>query len=634
MLQKLRDQTQSLGFKILVAIIVFVLAVFGFGAFNLFVTGEPEVASVNGEAITQAELARGTERERRRLASRMGEDFDPSLIDPVRLQGSVLEQMIARRLLSQAAQRLGIGVSRERVDNVVVSNPSFQVDGQFQGELYRQAVQSMGYRPQEFLDDTADLMALEQLQTSITDTAFLTRRELNVHAELLGQRRDVAYLAFEADRFRDQVTVTDEDVRRHYEENQRAYQTPEQVDVAYVTLSADDLAGDPDIAISEDELRGAYEAERQTAPPEESRRSRHILLETGDERSAQEAIAELRDLKARIEAGESFAELAEAVSEDPGSAADGGDLGFAGQGVFDPAFEEALFALQEPGDISDPVATEFGYHLIQLAEVRRTPYPDFEEQRADIERQLRREQAEEVYAERLRELDSLAFEHPNDLQTIVDRLGLERQTAEAITREAGPAPFDSAQVRDMLFTEEVLRERFNSAAVEYGDNRAMVMRVTERQAAQPIPFDEVAEEIRSELELDRARTLAGQAFAEARERLEAGDSTAAVASDYGANWQTFELVRRNTREVPRGVLETAFDLPRPADDDKSIGRADLPSGGTALVTVTRVRDGSPDTLTTSELEGMRGFLTDRAARLEFSSLYETVRQDASIERAR
>lgn len=634
MLQKLRDQTQSLGFKILVAIIVFVLAVFGFGAFNLFVTGDPEVASVNGEGITEAELARATERERRRLASRMGEDFDPSLIDPVRLQRSVLEQMIARRLLSQAAERLAIGVSRERVDNVVVSNPSFQVDGRFQGELYRQAVQSMGYRPQEFLDDTADLMALEQLQTTITDTAFLTGRELNVHAELLGQRRDVAYLAFEADRFRDQVTVTDEDVRRHYDENQRAYQTTESLDVAYVTLSIDDLIDDPAIEISEDQLRGAYEAERESAPPEESRRSRHILLETSDERSAEEAAAELQELKARIEAGESFAELAEAVSEDPGSAAQGGDLGFVGEGVFDPAFEEALFALEEPGDVSDPVATEFGYHLIQLEEVRRRPYPDFEELRADIERQLRREQAEVLYAERLRELDSLAFEHPNDLETIVERLGLERQSADGVTRESGPPPFDTSQVRDVLFTDDVLRNRFNSAAVEYGDNQAAVVRVTQRHEPEPIPFEEVADDIRAELELERARALAAEAFAQARERLEAGDSASAVARDYSANWQTFELVRRNASEVPRAVLETAFDLPRPPEDDKSIGRAELPSGGSALVTVTRVRDGSPDTLTASELEGMRGFLTNRVAQLEFSSLYETVRQDASIQRAR
>jgi len=217
MLQKMRDQTQSFAFKVLVGLIVFVLAVFGFGAFNLFVTGDPEVASVNGEGITQNELATATERERRRLANRMGEEFDPGMIDPVRLQGAVLEQLIARKLLAQAADDLGVAVSRERVDQVVVSNAAFQAGGEFQSDMYRQAVRAMGYTPQGFLDDTAELMALEQLQTTISDSAFLTRRELNLHAALLGQRRDVAYLPFEVDRFRDQVSVSDEEVRLRYE---------------------------------------------------------------------------------------------------------------------------------------------------------------------------------------------------------------------------------------------------------------------------------------------------------------------------------------------------------------------------------------------------------------------------------
>ena len=279
MLQKMRDQTQSTAFKVLVGIIVFVLAVFGFGAFNLFVGGDPEVASVNGEGITQGELALATERERRRLASRMGGEFDPSMIDPVRLQGAVLDQLIARELLAQAAGDLGIGVGQSRVEQVVVRNPNFQTAGQFNQDIYRQAVQAMGYTPQAFLDDTAELMALEQLQTAVTDTAFLSRRELNLHAALLGQRRDVAYLPFDADRYRDQVEVTDEEVRTRYQENQRDYMTEERLDAAYVRLSVEQLAGDPAIDVSEEEIRSAYETERAAAPPEEERRSRHILPE-------------------------------------------------------------------------------------------------------------------------------------------------------------------------------------------------------------------------------------------------------------------------------------------------------------------------------------------------------------------
>jgi peptidyl-prolyl cis-trans isomerase D len=456
MLQKMRDQTQSFTFKVLVGLIVFVLAVFGFGAFNLFVTGDPGIASVNGKDITQSELAVATQREQRRLAARMGGEFDPSLIDPVQLQGRVLEQMIARRLLEHAADELGVAVSGKQVDQVLVENPAFQVGGRFQADVYRQAVQSLGFTPQGFMDDAAQIMALEQLQTGITDSAFLTRRELNVHASLLAQKRDVAYLPFDVDRFRSQVTVTEDEVQLRYEENQRDYMTQESVDVAYVSLSSDKVADDPSIEVSEEAVRNAYEAERAMAPPEEERRSRHILLETGDARTAEEAVARLEELRARIEAGEAFADIARETSDDAGSAVQGGDLGFAGRGVFDPAFEDALFALEQPGAVSTPVESEFGYHLIKLEEIRTTTYPDFEQMRAEIEQQLRQEQALALYEERLRSMDNLAFEHPNDLQAITDELGLDVQTVEGVTRQQGPAPFDDPALRAVLFSQEVL----------------------------------------------------------------------------------------------------------------------------------------------------------------------------------
>ncbi|HEX7037247.1 MAG TPA: SurA N-terminal domain-containing protein [Pseudomonadales bacterium] len=632
MLQKLREQTNSLVFKVIVGALIVTMAVFGFGAFNLFVTGEPEVASVNGEGITESELAAATERERRRLAAQMGEDFDPSLIDPVRLQASVLEQLIARRVLRDIADDLGMDVSRERVDELLVSNPTFQIDGRFQASVYRQAVQAMGYTPQGFLDETRELMTLQQLQNGVAGSALLTKRELNLHASLLGQRRDVAYLPFETDRFRERVEVSDDEVRLRYDENQQAYMTEEAVDVAYVMLTADALLDDPAIQVTEADLRSAYDSQRESAPPDEERRSRHILLEVGEKRSAEQAVAELEEIKARIEAGESFAEIAKTVSEDPGSAAQGGELGFAGRGVFDAAFEEALFALEQPGDVSEPVRTEFGVHLIQLEEVRRNEFPSFEAKRDELERQLRREKAQELYQERLRELDNLAFENPTSLDPVKDALKLEVQHATGVTRSAGPPPLDDPQVRGRLFVPEVLQNGFNSAAVEVGDGRAIVMRVTEHHPPEPIPFEEVADDIRGEIEMERARVLAQEAFEAARAELEAGTSAAAVASEHGGNWQRFELVRRDAAQVPRAVLQAAFALARPPEGGKAVGRAELPTGP-ALVTVTRVQDGDVAALTEGELNGMKAFLGDRAARLEFGALYETARSGASVRRA-
>lgn len=632
MLQKLRDQTQSLAFKVLVAILVFVLAVFGFGAFNLFITGEPEVASVNREGITERALATETERERRRIAAQLGDQFDSDLIDPIRLQNSVLERMIARAVLGQAADDLGVGVSRAQIDQVVVSNSAFQVGGVFSPELYRQAVQSLGYTPPMFLEETGRLMALEQLQNAVMESALLTDREVNVHARLLAQRRDVAYLPFQIERFRSESNVTDEDVALRYQEDEARYVTPERVDVAYVTLALQDVLADADIEVSEDDLRAAYEAERAQAPAEEERHARHILLQTGPDRDAAAAREALEAIRGRIDAGEDFAELAREVSEDPGSAPAGGDLGYAGQGVFDPDFEAALFALDAPGAVSEPVETEFGVHLIQLLDIRRSEYPSFEAARAELERVLREEQARDLYEARVRELDSLAFEQPDSLDGLADALGLQVQQQAGITRDQGAGPFQNAEVRARLFDAEVLVNRFNSPAVRYADDHAIVARVTERHPPEPIALDAVAEDIRADIELERARALVTRASAEALARLEAGEGTAAVAEDYGISWQSFEGIRRNDAQVPRNVVQTAFALPRPTPGDKTLGQATLPAGGQAVVTVTRVEDADVAALPASELQGMRGFLASRVSEQEFGALFQTYYDRARIRR--
>jgi hypothetical protein len=169
--------------------------------------------------------------------------------------------------------------------------------------------------------------------------------------------------------------------------------------------------------------------------------------------------------------------------------------------------------------------------------------------------------------------------------------------------------------------------------VELGDNRGIVMRVTERHQPQAIPFDDVADDIRNGIETERAQVLAQEAFEDARSRLESGESASQVAGAYDANWQTFELVRRNAADIPGSILQQAFLLARPENDSKSIGEATLPGGGKALITVTRVQDGQVDSLTEAELNGMRGFLADRVSRLEFAALFETLREQASIKRA-
>jgi peptidyl-prolyl cis-trans isomerase D len=632
MLQKMRDRTQTVAFKVLLGIIVFVLAVFGFGAINLFGSGDPDMARVNGDSITQSMLVAESERERRRLAAQLGEQFDPTMIDPVRMQEVVLERMISRTLMAEAADQLGVGSSDAQVAASVRRNPNFEVDGRFQEARFRMVAQALGYSPQAFIEETRELLALEQLQTGIMGTAFETEQELRGYARLLGQRRDIAYLPFGVDRFVEQAQVSDEDVALRYEENRAEYMTEETVDVEWIELTAQSLADAPGIEVSEDEVRAAYEADRAAAPAGDERRSRHILLTVNDSRDAAAAEAEIRALQARIEAGESFADVARTASEDPGSAPQGGDLGFAGRGVFDPAFEEALFALDEPGALSGPVRTEFGVHLIQLEEVRTVEYPDFETARSGIEERLRRAQADSLFDERVRELDNLAFERPNDLAGVAAEFGLEARRLDGVKRGEGADPFGSEALREAVFAADVLDKGFNTPVVEAEPGRAVVARVVQRHPAEPIPLAEVADELRERMVSERAAELAEEARAAAQARVEAGESVAEVARAYGLNWQRFEAVTRGAADIPRDILDAAFRLDRPAEGDKSVGAARLSGGGGAVVTVTRVQDGTLEALTQEETAELRRLVAERVARLDFGGFYETLERNASIRR--
>ncbi|MGE0622526.1 MAG: SurA N-terminal domain-containing protein [Pseudomonadales bacterium] len=630
MLQKLRDQTQSLFFKIIVAALIFVLAIFGFGAFNLFLTTDPSVASVNGEDISVNDVAVEAERERRRLAAQLGEGFDPDMIDPVVLQNAVINQLISRMLLSQAADDLGIGASDRQVDSVVLGNPNFQIDGQFEENTYRRMVNMLGYSPSEFLTLTGDLISIEQLRDGIMETAFSLEWESREQARILSQRRDLAYLAFEEATFVEAVEVSDDDVRIRYDENQLDYMTEETVDVAFVELTVDSLLDDPGIEVSEEDLLAAYNAEKSAAMADEQRDSRHILLQVSDERTLDQAEADIRALKARIEAGEDFAELAKQYSEDPGSASAGGDLGPVSKGLFAPEFEAALWSL-EVGALSEPVRTEFGVHLIELKEVVVHEFPTLEEMRDELTARLRRDAATRLFAERLRELDGLAFEQPESLDAIHEQLDLEIRTAAGISRSEGTGIFGNVKLREAVFADEVLEQGYNSPAVEYLESRAVVARVTARHEPEVIPLEEVADTIRDQIAGERARLEIEKAHADAVARLEAGDNVSAVASDFGLSWQTHTLVRRSQSGIPPEVLTAAFSLPRPAAD-KSVGSAQSASGTRYVVTVTRVEDGDLATMTEADIEGMRRFLANRASNLDFDGFFQALEKEASIDR--
>ena len=241
MLQQLRDQTQSTGFKILVVAIILVLTLFGFGATNIFMGNVPSIATVGDFDVTEGVLSVETERERRRLLSQMGPEFDPADIDRVQLQNYALEQLVNRQVLYQTAAQLGIGFSDAEVNQRLVESPAYQIAGEFSEAVYRQQLQLMGFAPVQFIQEVQQGLGSELLRASIADTSFSEDWEVGQAAALLNQRRDVAYLSLNLQDYLENIEVADEDVATRYEEDRSSYVTEARVDVEWLELSLDGL---------------------------------------------------------------------------------------------------------------------------------------------------------------------------------------------------------------------------------------------------------------------------------------------------------------------------------------------------------------------------------------------------------
>jgi peptidyl-prolyl cis-trans isomerase D len=632
MLQKLRDQTQGTGFKILVGAIIVVLTLFGFGATNLFMGGDPELAQVGSFSITQNQLATETERERQRLLSQMGPDFDPSNIDRLQLQEYVLQQLINRQILYQATDELGIAVSPETVNEELINSPAYQVDGQFNEAIYRQQLRALGYTPLSFVAEFSNALSTETLQSGVYGSVSMPDWELAEIVRIISQRRDIAYLPLTVENFSKDIEVSDEDVTLRYNENQSNYMTPLTVDVSYLQMSAQDLLEDSSIEITEAGLLSLYEDERQLALADEQRDSAHILIQIDQNRSDADALAAIKDIQNRIAAGEDFAELAKEYSDDAGSAVAGGDLGPAGKGIFDPAFEIALWNLQAPGDISEPVLTNFGYHLIQLKNVVVPDYPEFDTMRDQLTLKMREIQAQDLFIDKALELERAAYDERFSLDNTAATMGLSVTKVSGVS-QAGVNQdplLNDPKVTSVLFSNDVL-EGTNSDAIELNDTQVVVVRVDKQYEPEPVPLNQVADEIREELVREQALAAIEAAKAEGIQRLTAGESVTEIASDLGSRWQTFELAARanSAQNIPNSVLEAAFDLARPAPGEKSVGMSDLPDGA-ALITVTRVIQGDPSTTTEAEIEQLRQVAENRAARLDFQGFFEAARQQLGV----
>ena len=642
MLQQLRDQTQSTGFKILVVAIILVLTLFGFGATNIFLGTAPSVANVGDYEVTENVLAIETERERRRIITQMGPEFDPADIDRLQLQNFALDQLVNRQVLYQATDMLGLAFSDADVNQQLVESPAYQVAGEFNEALYRQQVQMLGFTPPQFIEEVRQGLGSELLRQGVVASGFAQDWEVAQATALLDQRRDIAYLNLDVDEYMEGVDVTEEAIATRYEEDRSVYVTEPTVDVEWVEITLAGLQASVDIDDSEEALRDIYDADVSTLIGNSQRASAHILILVDDTTDEASALQQIEAAAERLANGEEFAVLATELSQDPGSAALGGDLGMMTKGSFDSAFEEGLWALEEPGEVSEPVRSEFGYHLIQLKEIGTVEVPTFDEERAGILARLRSEAAADAFDLAMDDLERRAFEERYELTATAAAINATVQTVQGITQQsqdqASPWKYaENPEIIDSLYSPEGL-DGENSPVVMVSDGVAVVARVSQYNASEERSLEEVRDSIRESLKLESALSQIEADKLDALSQLQAGDSVSAVATGLGERWQRAELATRaggtpqGPANIPQAVLNEAFALPRPVSGGKSVGSITGPEGS-SLVVVTRVLAGDVDATSEALVDQLAKEVIARDQQLEFAAFFTAAQESVGVSRA-
>ncbi|MDX2351211.1 SurA N-terminal domain-containing protein [Stutzerimonas xanthomarina] len=615
MLQNIRDNSQGWIAKTIIGIIVMLLALTGFDAIFNAASNSRNAAEVNGEEISLDELNQAMNMQRRQLAQQLGGNFDPSMLDDKLVRESSLRALIDRALLLQGARDADFAFSEAALDQMILQTPEFAVDGVFNAARFDQVIQQMGYTRLQFRELLKQEMLIGQLRAGISGSGFVTDEQIEAFARLEQQTRDFATMTVPAETAA--VDVSNDEAREYFEKNTDRFRSPEQVVLEYLELNKESFFDQ--VEVSEEDIKDLYQ--QRIANLAEQRRAAHILIETdgSDNATAKEKIDEVAK---RLASGEDFSALAKELSQDPGSANEGGDLGFAGPGVYDPAFEEALYGLEE-GQVSAPVRSDFGWHLIKLLGVQSPEIPTLESLKPELVRELKAQQVEQRFVEASKQLEDTAFES-SDLLQPAQELGLSVQTTEAFGREGGAGVAANRQVIQAAFSDEVLVDGANSGVIELDPDTVVAVRVKEHLQPEVLPFDAVKDDIIAQLKSSKA----------AEQALAKGEQLIATLSDGGQveqQWQPVEAASRSQEGVEPAVLQQVFRMPKPEASDKpSYGSVRLSDGDFVVVRLSGVSEPKAE-LSEEDKQNYRRFLASRSGQQDFAAYRQMLHENAEIE---
>lgn len=592
---------------------------------------EDTIATVDGVKITRREFEDALREHADRLRQQMGKSYDSAVIDHPDVRYAVVMNLVNQRLLAEEARRERLRVTDAQLAQVIAEIPAFQEDGKFSAERYRMVLQGQNMSPALFEYRLRQEMSQAPLSEPLTQGAIVAKTSAERYLALLEQKREVAQATIDAAPFAKEAKVDDAAVKAYYDQHPDALMTPEQAKIEYVVLNVDALAAK--VTVDPQDVRKQYDANQASYTSPGERTASHILVAVKPDASDAEkaaAKAKAEAIAAEVRAAPArFAEIAKAKSEDPGSAAQGGDLGAFGRGTMVKAFEDAAFAAK-PGDIVGPVQSEFGWHVIKVTGAREETKRPFEEVKSQIEAELRQRQAHERFQAAADQFQNLVYEQADSLEGVGKALGVPVQTTPFITRaQAQALAANNPAFVEALFSPASIQAKRNTDAIEAGPNMLIAGRIVEHKASAPRPFDEVKAEIRQQLERKAMADAAERAGRAKLALLEQGKSDKDAGLAFG---KPVEVARNQPgATLPPDALLRVFQ----ADTSKLpvYVTATDPRGGFTIYRVSKVT--SPSTYDEGRLKLAAERMGDQLGR-DFASAYLASlrsRSDVKIEQA-
>ncbi len=629
-LQSIRDRlTGVLAFTIL-GILVIPFALVGVNSYFTS-SGDNIVARVNETDISSTDFNQSFSNYRRRMQSIMGAAYDPVQFDKLIVRREHLDNLIDQELITQAAQSLGLDVDDATLANEIRQIPAFQVEGQFNADVYQSRLLSQGMTPNQFQSEMRAQFVITELPKSIAESSFATSAEVKDLVGLLDQKRDFNAVLVPADSAELVPDYSDAEIAAWHDLHSSDYQSEEQVIIEYVELDAAFLP--VGIPPEEDFLRSQFEAQEARFISPEQRQVSHILITVAADASEAEietARQTAEDLFTRAQDGEDFAMLATENSQDQGSAVEGGDLGWVESGVMVQAFENAMYELSMEAPISEPVQTGFGWHVIQLRDIRESTGMSFEEARITLVREYEEDNAARAFLEQADRLVDLIYEDPTTLESAALVMDLQVEVAGPFTRAGGVGVAASPEVAAAAFSDLVLLQGSVSDPINLDENRLVMIKLREHLPVALKPVEEVRDEIIATLGDNLARDSANAKANELLAALQGGDTELeTLATESGLEYGHHGAVKRGSPIPDTMLVQEIFRLPAPLEGEAV--EVVLPtSNGFAVVQLESVVQGEleAEALMAQQYERV---ISNGSASLENSALMRQLRSSAKVE---